>query len=241
VKRLHLHFLTILCIGFSSCATDKEKFMISVHAQGSDMESPRSNIPDLIGTPPRKIILKRSPEFTHKNIAAFHSFPADNGDGNGITMRLDFSGSQALELVTRLRSGEILRSVVNGRGVDYVLIDRPIADGLFTIWQGVPDEVVTEMAKKYPPIKGLRSASSQFDMTPSTKAEKKKSMKLFRREKEATDPPDLDDSPYDGPRPNTPQLLNRTSSATIQAPAPPPAADTLPAIDPITPLPLDPF
>lgn len=239
----------MLVTGLSSCATDKPKFMISVHAQGSDMESPKSNIPDLIGNPPRRIILKRSPEFTHQNIAAFHSFPAENGNGNGVTLRLDFSGSQALELVTRLRGGEILRSVVNGRGVDYVLIDRPIADGLFTIWEGVPDEVIAEMAKKYPPIKGLRSASNQFDMTPTTKAEKKKSMRLFRREKDSPETPEADESPYDGPRPNTPAILDRPAAAAIQAPASAPATapasapreDTLPEIAPLAPLPLDSF
>jgi len=215
--------------------------MISVHAQGSDMESPRSNIPDLIGNPPRKIILKRSPEFTHQNIAAFHSFPAESGNGNGVTLKLDFSGSQALELVTRLRSGEILRSVVNGKGVDYVLIDRPIADGIFTIWEGVPDEVITQMSKKYPPIKGLRSASNQFDMTPTTKSEKKKSMKLFRRTKDDPSTPEVDDSPYDGPAQNTPPLLDRSAAATIQVPDSPSREDTLPAIDPLAPLPLDSF
>lgn len=205
------------------------------------MESPKSNIPDLIGNPPRKIILKRSPEFTHQNIAAFHSFPAENGNGNGVTLRLDFSGSQALELVTRLRGGEILRSVVNGRGADYVLIDRPIADGIFTIWEGVPDEVIAEMAKKYPPIKGLRSASNQFDMTPSTRSEKKKSMRLFRSEKDNSDTPETDDTPYDGPAPNAPALLDRPAAAAIQAPASAPREDTLPALDPLAPLPLDSF
>ncbi len=234
-----LSLLTLLVLGLSSCATDKPKFMISVHAQGSDMESPRSNIPDVIGNPQRRVILKRSPEFTHKNIAAFHSFPAENGDGNGVTLRLDFSGSQALELVTRMRNGEILRSVVNGRGVDYVLIDQPIADGFFTIWQGVPDEVVAEMTKLYPPIRDLRSASNQLDMTPSTKSEKKGAMRLFRRAKPAE--AQAGDSPYNNPSSNTPALLDRSTASAIQAPTPPLGDAPLPAIEPLAPLPLDPL
>jgi hypothetical protein len=86
-----------------------------------------------------------------------------------------------------MRQGEILRSIVNGRGVDYVVIDRPITDGIFTIWEGVGDEVVAEMAKKYPTITGMKSASVNFDMTPSTKDEKKKAFRLFKQsEREAT-------------------------------------------------------
>lgn len=144
-------------------------------------------MPDLIGNPPRKVILARSPEFSHSNIAAYHSFPADNGNGNGVALKLDFKGTQALELVTRMGQGKILRSIVNGLGVDDVIIDRPVTDGIFIIWKGVPDEVIAEMAKKYPTITGMKSASVNFDMTPSTKDEKKKAFRLFKEsEREAT-------------------------------------------------------
>ncbi len=183
MSRFSPSLLALVCAGLCSCESGKHKFTISVHSLGSEMESPRSIMPDIIGNPPRKIILKRAPEFSQNNIAAFHSFPAGNGNGNGVTLKLDFKGTQALELVTRMRGGEILRSLVNGKPVDYVIIDRPISDGIFTIWEGVPDEVVKEMAGKYPTIGGLSSASSTMDMTPSTKTEKKKSFELFKRSK----------------------------------------------------------
>ena len=171
--------LAVLVLG--GCQTGKSKFTLSVHSQGDEMESPRSIMPDLVGNPPRKVILKRSPEFTHNNIAAFHAFPADTGNGNGVALKLDFKGKQALELVTRMRAGEILRTLVNGKGADYVVIDRPIADGIFIVWEGVPDEVVAEMTKKYPSIKGLSSACSKMEMTPTTKTEKKKAFGLFKK------------------------------------------------------------
>ena len=141
MSRFLLLLLPLITLVFTSCQTDKPTFTLSVHSEISEMESPRSIMPDLIGNPPRKVILARSPEFSHSNIAAYHSFPADNGNGNGVALKLDFKGTQALELVTRMRQGEILRSIVNGRGVDYVVIDRPITDGIFTIWEGVGDEV----------------------------------------------------------------------------------------------------
>ena len=170
------------------------------------MESPRAIMPDTIGNPPRKVILKRAPEFTHNNIAAFHSFPADNGNANGVALKLDFKGTQALEMVTRLQQGQILRSLVNGTPVDYVLIDRPISDGIFTIWEGVPEEVIQEMAKKYPPISGLKSASSNLDMTPSTNTEKKKAFKLFRKSQREEGAAAAGEAP------------SKTDTAAIQAP-----------------------
>ncbi len=191
-----------------SCESGKSKFTISVHSQGSENESPRAIMPDTIGNPPRKVILKRAPEFSHNNIAAYHAFPADNGNGNGVALKLDFKGTQALELVTRMHQGEILRSLVNGRPVDYVIIDRPIADGIFTIWEGVPDEVIKEMAKKYPPISGLKSAAPTLDMTPSTKTEKKKAFKLFKKS--------VNEKSEDGPGG---AAALPASAAAIQAPA----------------------
>jgi hypothetical protein len=218
MSRILLSLLFFIPLAFSSCQSNKTKFTLSVHSESSEMESPRSIMPDLVGNPPRKVILARSPEFSQSNIAAFHAFPAENGNGNGVALRLDFKGSQALELVTRMRQGEILRSIVNGRGVDYVIIDRPITDGIFTIWEGVPDEVIAEMAKKYPTISGLKSASPNLEMTPSTKDEKKKAFRFFKKsEREAA---------------TEKKKTEKEEAAAIQSPD-----AAAPAIDPLPPLP----
>lgn len=217
MSRILLLLLPLLTLVFTSCQTDKPTFTLSVHSESSEMESPRSIMPDLIGNPPRKVILARSPEFSHSNIAAYHSFPADNGNGNGVALKLDFKGTQALELATRMHQGQILRSIVNGRGVDYVVIDRPITDGIFTIWEGVSDEVIAEMTKNYPTITGMKSASSTLDMTPSTKDEKKKSFRLFKKnERESA---------------SESRNTRKEEAAAIQTP------DSANTIDPLPPLP----
>jgi len=219
MRRIPLFTLALFALASSSCESGKkDKFTLSVHAESSEMESPRSIMPDLVGNPPRKVILSRSPEFSQNNIAAYHAFPADNGNGNGVALKLDFKGTQALELVTRMRQGELLRTLLNGRGVDYVVIDRPITDGIFTIWEGVTDEVVEEMRKKYPPISGLRSSSDNLDMTPTTKTEKKKSF-LFFKESERESKTESKKS-------------KKEEAAAIQAPA-----FEAPTIDPLPPLP----
>lgn len=168
--------LLLVCCFLSMGMSRKPPFTISVHSVGSPEDNPRMIFRDIVGSPPHPMILKKVPEFTQENIAAFHSFKADNGNGYGVTLKLDFRGASALEIITRANQGSILRSLVNGVGADYVMIDRPISDGIFTIWEGVPESVVKSMEKRYPKIQHLQSASNAFDMTPTTKKEKKWSL-----------------------------------------------------------------
>ena len=184
-KWMILPMAAALCMsvtGFSK----KPKFMISVHSQGSDMDNPRTIFPETVGNPPRQIWLKKVPEFSHFNLVAFHPFPADDGT-YGVAMKLDFKATNALEAVTRTHQGEILRSYVNGKPVDWVTIDRPVRDGIFTIWRGVPEDAVAEMDKKYPRIGDVGSASNAMPMTPTTSKEKKDAKKAAQERQRELD------------------------------------------------------
>ena len=176
----------LLCLLAAGCdsLSKKPKFTISVHAEGNAEDNPRMIFGEMIGDPPTQVIFKKLPEFTQEDVAAFHAFPADDGT-NGVALKLDFRGTNALEVATRMRSGEIMRSVVNGLGVDYVIIDQPISDGIFTIWRGVPDEVVQRMAKKWPPINRSRSSGHGVEMLPTTKKEKREAMRYAREDVKA--------------------------------------------------------
>ncbi|HRJ10880.1 MAG TPA: hypothetical protein PK490_20655 [Prosthecobacter sp.] len=160
-------------LGLCSCQSlKKDQVVITVHAQGTDMDSKKTVFTRPIGG--RTVIFKIIPEFSTQSMAAFHPFPADNGT-QGVAMKLDFKGTNSLELVTRLRHGEMLMTMVNGQVVDHVIIDRPITDGIFTIWQGFSDEQIAALDEEYPRIKDLKSSSTFIEMTPSTATEKKQS------------------------------------------------------------------
>ncbi len=176
--RRWIPLLVLLCVcalsvGFSR----KPKFMISVHSQGSNLDNPRTIFPEVVGSPPRQIWLKKVPEFSHFNMVAFHPFPADDGGSYGVAIKLDFKGANALETVTRTRQGEILRPYVNGEPKGWVNIDKPVSDGIFTIWSGISEEVIEAMDKKYPRISEVGSSSSAMPMLPTTKKEKKDAMR----------------------------------------------------------------
>lgn len=181
MNRLLPVFLFAASLLLPSCGymtgREKPKFTVSFHTQGTDMDSPRSIFRQVIPGRPHATVFKLVPEFTQNNVAAFKPFPAPSGNANGVMLRLDFRGTNALDLVTRTRTGETMLTMVNGHAVDYVTIDKPVSDGIIVIWEGISDEVVAEMAKKYPPIDKLRSVSNAQEMLPTTRAEKKRAVK----------------------------------------------------------------
>lgn len=185
----------------------QDKFTLTVHSQGTADESPRSIFRMPIPGRAQPMIFKLVPEFSQHNITAFHSFPASDGNGYGVTVRLDFRAAEMLNFITRTKQGEILLAMVNGQPVDVVTIDRPVADGVYTIWEGVPKEVVDEMAKKYQPFNKQKSVSNGQDMQPTTRSEKKRVMERLEEEKKA-------------------DAAAKKKGTAAPAPAEPPAADT---------------
>lgn len=182
----------------------KQEYSITFHSQSSEMELPKSSFPfQLEGKPVKMQIV---PEFSQQNISAFYPFPSATGNGNGLTLQLDFRGKAALEMVTRTKRGEFLLALVNGQPVDYLAIDQPVLDGLITIWSGVPDTVIAAMDKKFPRIKssGAPSMTDKMDMLPTTKKEKKRALDDSKRKPEKASGTPVTKSLGDSAEPNLP-------------------------------------
>lgn len=177
VAPLLLIVLAPLLLGMSK----RQPFSISFHGQGSATDMPKTIFPFTLDG--RSLYFKVLPEMSHENIAAFHAFPAPTGD-YGVALQMDFRGRNALELTTRANPGGYLLAMVNGRPVDYVVMDQVITNGMITIWQGVPETVVKELEKKYPRIRpgAPPSMTDKFEMAPTTKKEKKSFFERFKRE-----------------------------------------------------------
>ncbi|SKA86595.1 hypothetical protein SAMN02745166_01317 [Prosthecobacter debontii] len=170
-----LFLIALLAAVLPSCQSkDKDKVVITVHSQGTDMDSPKTIFRRNVEG--RTMIFKIIPEFSTQSVTAIHPFPAEDGT-YGVALKLDFKGTQSLDLVTRLRSGEMLMTMVNGVPVDHVQINRPVSDGIFTVWRGLAPELVTILEEKYPKIHESSSASTFLEMTPSTRKEKMEAKK----------------------------------------------------------------
>jgi hypothetical protein len=171
-----------LLVGFSK----KPTFTISFHAEADEMDMKKSMFP--LQVEGRQMMFKIVPEFSQQNIVAFHPFDSETGD-KGVAMQLDFRGRGALEMVTRTRRGQFLLAMVNGRPVDYVVLDQVIDNGFITIWRGVTEETIKAMDKKYPRIRpgGPPSVHPELDMQPATKKEKKRALKEAKEAEEAAE------------------------------------------------------
>ncbi len=180
MKRFAAPLLVLLMpflLGFSR----KTEFTITFHSIASEMDPPKTMFPfDLNG---KRVFFKIVPEVSQQNIVSFYSFPAEGGKGNGLTLQLDFRGRASLELVTRTRHDEYLLAMVNATPVDFVILDQPVTDGVITIWQGVPDEVIKAMEKKFPRIKkdAKPGKPDDLEMLPTTKGEKKRNLKATQQ------------------------------------------------------------
>ncbi len=187
--RLLLSCLALFSLASCANLNKKPKFTLTFHTQGTDMDSPRSVFPyPLPGEGGRRVIMKWMPEFSQENISAYQPFKADNGNGHGAMFKLDFRGANALNMVSSTQHGQIILTLLNGKPIGHLVLDRPSGDGIITVWEGIPDSVLAFMAKKYPPIKGLKSVSSGHpDMLPTTDAEKKRAVDNANAQKKLDD------------------------------------------------------
>lgn len=225
---LLLSALLPLLLGFSS----KPKYTITFHAEADEMDPRKTMFPmQLEG---RSMMFKIIPEISQVNVAAFHPFESTTGPDKGVALQLDFRGTGALEMVTRTRQGQILLAMVNGKPVDYVVIDQIITNGLITIWQGVSDETIKHMDKKLQRIKpgGPPSMHEDMEMIPATEKEKKRSLKEAREAEKAAEKAAKSGKPVENaipslsvPRPSPSPKLPVEGSTPSATPGPGPTAE----------------
>lgn len=168
-------FLPLMFLLVSCASTDEKKtdYSITFHTIASDMDPPKTMFPfDLNG---KRMLFKIVPEFSQQNVIAFHPFPSTTGDGNGAVLQLDFRGKSQLEIISRTRRDEYLLTMVDAKPVDFLVLDQPVTDGMVTVWQGLPAEVIAKMDKKIQRMsKGGQapSMSENMEMRPTTRGDK---------------------------------------------------------------------
>lgn len=234
MKRLVPLLLAMLAPFLISMGKKKE-YTVTFHAEAESNDMPKTMFPFQLEGQQR--VFKVIPEVSQSNVVAFHPFPSETGVGNGVTLQLDFRGRSALELATRTRQGQYFLAMVNGTPVDYVVLDQVVRDGMITIWQGVPDEVVALMDKQLTRIRPghTPSMSDNMEMVPTTRKEKKRLLKQEREaQKEAAKREASGEiNPYTEDAPTIQSLPN------IPSPTFDPAAPVMPVqpVEPIAPLP----
>ena len=138
-----------------ACSTFKKdpKVIITVFSQGSDMDNPKTIFRRPIAG--KQVVFKVIPEFTEKSVVAFHPFDAQDGT-HGVALKLDFKGTNAIELATRMRDTSIAlyragAAIAAARGI--IIADTKFefgldADGTMLLM----DEVLTPDSSRFWPV-----------------------------------------------------------------------------------------
>ena len=109
------------------------------------------------------------PEASTKDVTAFTSFPAEDGNTYGLVFKLDKEASRRLQATTSLHNGKLLLAMINGQPHGVVRIDRAISDGVLVIWKGVKLEHIRFYDETLP-----RIGESKQEWKERRKKEKKK-------------------------------------------------------------------
>jgi hypothetical protein len=128
----------------TSCANynEKDPFFITLHMEGSAIDGEGMVFPEHVGYPPEIRHFRITPEVTQKQVVAYYPFRAEDGASNGAVLVLSDPGQRRLFSATSMNQGKILLVKVDGRSVDYLLVDQPVRDGMVLIAQGISDEVL---------------------------------------------------------------------------------------------------
>lgn len=144
----------LACLLLLPAMGKRDRYTVSFHIEATSEESDKLVFSHEVGQPPMARYFRRLPDITHRDFAAFHTFPAEDGNSFGAVLQLTEEGARKLSVVTSSSAGSLMRVLVNGQGADVLYIDRPIMDGRLTVWSGIPAEVVREMERSLERLAG---------------------------------------------------------------------------------------
>jgi hypothetical protein len=119
---------------------------IGIHAEGDEHDGPRMVRPNTING--KTHYFRISPEVVTRHFEAFHAFVAEDGGSYGAALRLNDEGRRAMSVMVTTNQGRLARTIVNGKALDIIRIDRTSEDGYFIVWGGLNPDDLKLMAKK---------------------------------------------------------------------------------------------
>ena len=111
------------------------KASITVHLETENTDNPKMIFQQEIGGSTR--YFRRMPEVSTKDVIAFSPFPSEAEGDFGVVFKLKDNVAKRLSAITSSNQGRWLITMVNGRAVDGVLIDKQIDDGIIVAWKGL--------------------------------------------------------------------------------------------------------
>lgn len=119
---------------------------IGIHVQGEEYEGSKFVVPNQVNG--KTVYFRVSPDVVTRHFESFHAFVSEDAASFGAALKLNAEGLRAMELMCTVSRGQLARTIVNGRALDVLRIDRAPADGYFIIWSGLKHEDIKLFSKK---------------------------------------------------------------------------------------------
>lgn len=119
---------------------------IGIHVEGDQTDGPKMVRPNVING--KEHFFRISPEVVTRHFEAFHAFVAEDGASYGVALRLNDEGRRAMQVMVSINQSRLARTIVNGRALDIIRVDRAGEDGYFIVWGGLGPEDLKLFSKK---------------------------------------------------------------------------------------------
>jgi hypothetical protein len=142
-----LTFFALLFTAFPAAAGGKSPApYIGLHVQGDEYEGAKFVKPNVVNGETK--YFRIIPDVTTRHFSAFQAFVSEDGASYGAALRLNDEGLRALNVMCTTSQGRLARTIVNGKLLDIIHIDRVPADGYVIVWSGLSEDDLKLMSKK---------------------------------------------------------------------------------------------
>lgn len=123
----------------------KQKHTFSFHSEGNAVDGAKRTFTHSIDGEPK--VFQTVPDITQMDFAGFVPFRASDGS-YAAAFTLTRHGAVKLNQLTLAKRGAYMVATVDMKVVDYMLIDKPVNDGVLVLWRGLTAEHVLFIEKK---------------------------------------------------------------------------------------------
>lgn len=126
---------------------------VRFHAEANANDTSTFSMPvNLGGDPPRQVVVERIASISERDIVAVFPFPARGGGSFGVEFQLGDHGRLTLQNLTVAHRGGVIVTMVNGRPVVPLTVDRMVADGLIVVPYGFTEREARELEETFPHV-----------------------------------------------------------------------------------------
>jgi hypothetical protein len=140
--------LLLLALALAGFAQKSGTLSVTFHVEANARDTSTFSVPVTLKNSHRQVYIEKMPSITEREIETIYPFPASDGT-MGCAFKLDAHGRIWLDTVSIENYGKAIVAMVNGRIVFDMFIDKRVSDGIITIQNGLTEEDIAILKKKF--------------------------------------------------------------------------------------------